>query len=103
MGRKRRKKGVITRRNDTKLRCLPTHWRHGRNARKFDICKRDLKYLVDEQGCNPCCLDKLSRSPLHYAAQSGDIPTIKYLIQDIKCDSTCTDRNGLTPKGVTRI
>ena len=38
-----------------------------------------VRYLVDEQGCNPSCLDENKYTPLHFAAMNGYIYIVKFL------------------------
>ena len=35
-----------------------------------------VKYLTDEQGCNPSCLNDLKHTPLHFAAWNGHITQV---------------------------
>ena len=45
-----------------------------------------VKYLTDEQGCNPSCLDEYKYAPLHHAAMSGHIDIVKFLTVEKYCD-----------------
>ena len=41
-----------------------------------------VKYLIDEQGCNPSCLDEDKYTPLHCAAIKGHINVVKFLTME---------------------
>ena len=56
-----------------------------------------VKYLIDEQGCNPSCLDEYKYTPLHCAAMSGHIDIVKFLTVEKDCDPMCKDFNQNTP------
>ena len=55
------------------------------------------KYLIDEQGCNPSCLDEYKYTPLHHAAMSEHIDIVKFLTVEKYCDPMCKDFNQNTP------
>ena len=38
-----------------------------------------VKYLTDEQGCNPSCLDDLKYTPFYCAAMMGHTDIVKFL------------------------
>ena len=38
-----------------------------------------VKYLIEEQPCDPGCLDESNATPLHLAAVDGHLNVIKYL------------------------
>ena len=38
-----------------------------------------IKYLIEEQNCNPSCLDESNRIPLHYASIHGKLDAVRYL------------------------
>ena len=42
--------------------------------------------MIDEQGCNPSCLDDLKSTPLHHAVARGHIDTVKFLTVEKHCD-----------------
>ena len=56
-----------------------------------------VKYLIDEQGCNPSCLDDLKCTPLHYAAMNGQIEIMKFITIEKHCDPMCIDFKQNTP------
>ena len=56
-----------------------------------------VRYLINEQGCNPSCLDEHKYTPLHHAAISGHIDIVKFLTVEKYCDSMCKDFNQNTP------
>ena len=45
-----------------------------------------VKYLIDEQGCNPSCLDENKYTPLHHAAMTGHIDIVKFFTVEKYCD-----------------
>lgn len=56
-----------------------------------------MKYLIDEQGCDPSCLDTDQETPLHHAACEGHLHVIKYLIDEQRCYSSSLNRDKETP------
>ena len=48
-----------------------------------------VKYLIDELGCNPSCLDEDKDTPLHYAAKEGHMDIVKFLTLEKHCDPMC--------------
>ena len=38
-----------------------------------------VKYLINQQDCNPSCLDENKFTPLHCAAMMGQIDVVKFL------------------------
>ena len=48
---------------------------------------RVVKYLIDEQSCNPSHLDNQIKTPLHWAAVKRHMDTVKFLTVDKHCDS----------------
>ena len=44
-----------------------------------------MKYLIDEQGCDPSCLDRNQQSPLHCAGHNGQLDIVKFLNTLKKC------------------
>ena len=49
-----------------------------------------VKYLIDEQGCNPSCLDDLGYIPLHCSAMLGHMDIVKFLTVE---NHTGSDQN----------
>ena len=57
-----------------------------------------VKYLTDEQGCNPSCLDEhMQYTPLHWAAMKGHLDIVKFLTVEKQCDPICRDCDEDTP------
>ena len=50
-----------------------------------------MKFLVEEQNCNPSHLDKNKVTPLHLAAVTGHLDVVKYLTLEQHCDPLSTD------------
>ena len=55
-----------------------------------------IKYLINECGCDPMCIDNDGWTCLHYAGQCGSLNIIKYLIAECKCDPMVTNKDGIT-------
>ena len=53
--------------------------------------------MIDEQGCNPSCLDVLKYTPLHLAAAVGDVDIIRFLTVEKNCNPMCRDSSLDTP------
>ena len=60
-----------------------------------------VKYLTDEQSCNPSCLDDLKFTPLHCATLIGHIDTVRFLALEKHCDPMCTNYVQNTPLHLT--
>jgi len=56
-----------------------------------------MKYLIDEQGCDPSCLDTDQETTLHHAACKGYLHVIRYLIDEQRCYSSSLNRDKETP------
>ena len=71
----------------------PLHWScfHGHS--------RVVKYLIEEQNCNPEYMDLRfeGKTPLHCATDGGNMEIVKYLIATRNCDPNCEDSFGRTP------
>ena len=47
--------------------------------------------VIDEQGCNPSCLNEYKYTPLHCAAMSRSMNVVKFLTVEKRCDPMCRD------------
>ena len=56
-----------------------------------------MKYLIDEQRCNPSSLDRDERTPLHYAAHNGHLDVVKFLTFEKHCHPNQKDIRNNTP------
>ena len=56
-----------------------------------------VKYLIDEQGCDPSCLKEDKGTPLHCAARNGHLDIVKFLILEKHCNPTSRKCYGTTP------
>ena len=52
-----------------------------------------LKYCI-QMKCDFRCKGPWGRTPLHNACESGSFDAVKYLIDEIGCDTTCIDDSG---------
>ena len=52
-------------------------------------CYLLLRKVIDEQGCNPSCLNEYKYTPLHCAAMSGSMNVVKFLTVKKRCDPMC--------------
>ena len=50
-----------------------------------------VKYLTDEQHCNPSCLDLNKCTPLYFATIKGHIDIVKFLTVEKHCDPITQD------------
>ena len=57
-----------------------------------------VKYLIEEQQCNPICRDKFGNTPLRYAAGHGKTEIVEYLITKHQCDPQHGNNDGLITK-----
>ena len=55
-----------------------------------------VRYLVEEQLCNPVCADKDGVTPLHHASQKGHLDVV-YLLTEYGGDPQVTNHEGVTP------
>ena len=53
-----------------------------------------MKYLIDEQGRDPSCLDEDKETPLHYAARKGHVQILNFLTLVKHCDPTSRNSGG---------
>ena len=60
-----------------------------RRIMRFESTPSAGRYLVEEQNCDPYCLNDDGITPLHFACQTGHLDMIKYLIQKYRCDPHC--------------
>ena len=60
-------------------------------------CYLPLWKVIDEQGCNPSCLDEYKYTPLHCAAMSRSMNVVKFLTVEKCCDPMCRDYTQTTP------
>ena len=56
-----------------------------------------VRYLVEEQHCDPNCVMKDGETPLHCSADRGHLQVVRYLIEEQHCDPKCVDKDGWTP------
>ena len=56
-----------------------------------------VKYLIDEQGCDPSCLDRNKEIPLHRAASNGHLDIVKFLTLEKHCNSNQRTIHSNTP------
>ena len=56
-----------------------------------------MKYLINEQHCDPMTKSNLHYTPLHYACQCGHLDITHYLISEAHCDPSCKNWIGETP------
>ena len=56
-----------------------------------------LDILIDNRNCDPMDKSVHCRIPLHNACESGNLDVVKYLIDDLKVDSSHRDGIGMTP------
>ena len=56
-----------------------------------------MRYLIEEQHCNPKCVDKCGVTPLHHSARRGHLQAVRYLIEEQHCNLKCVDKDGWTP------
>ena len=80
--------------------CIPDKGRKGRTVLHF-ACQSNnnlavIKYLVEEQGCDPNALDNDGITPLHITAIFGSIDNLRYLIEERKCNPHGTDHLGMS-------
>ena len=53
-----------------------------------------VKYLIETCHCDPMCVDKDGRTPLHYAVTYYKLHVVKYLIETCHCDPMCVNKYG---------
>ena len=56
-----------------------------------------VRYLIEEQHCNPKCVDQDGETPLHRSARCGHLQVVRYLIEEQHCNPKCVDKYGRTP------
>ncbi len=56
-----------------------------------------LKYLIEDQGCNPASLGQYGATPLHRAAEGKHLSIVQYLITQHQVDSLEQDDHGYSP------
>ena len=56
-----------------------------------------MKYLINEQHCDPMTRNNDHHTPLHYACQFGHLDITHYLISEAHCDPSCKNVYGDTP------
>ena len=56
-----------------------------------------VRYLIEEQHCDPKCVDKDGWTPLHCSASGGHLQVVRYLIEEQHCNPKCVDKDGWTP------
>ena len=52
-----------------------------------------VKYLTDEQDCEPSCLDENNNTPLHRASIKGHVDIVKFFTLENPCDPTSQNFN----------
>ncbi|WP_349968545.1 ankyrin repeat domain-containing protein [Wolbachia endosymbiont of Armadillidium arcangelii] len=55
-----------------------------------------VKYLGDKRE-SLCTKDKSDKTPLHYAAKSGNLELVKYLVEEKGADVNARDMSNKTP------
>ena len=55
-----------------------------------------LRFLIENEGCNPSPKTSLGRTPLHLAAQHGRLEVVRYLVCECLVDPSEQDNNRLT-------
>ena len=58
---------------------------------------RVVKYIINEQNCDPMDKDAFGRTPIHYACQHGNFDNVQYLINEQHCDPMVKDCKDRTP------
>ena len=56
-----------------------------------------MKYLINEQHCDPNTRNNYHNTPLHLACDKGHLDITHYLISEAHCDPSCKDKFGYTP------
>ena len=56
-----------------------------------------VKFLLEEQRCNPVSKDNYGLTPMHSACHIGTLHLVKYFAEEKLCDLACKDNNGRTP------
>ena len=56
-----------------------------------------MKYLIEEQGCDPSCLKTDKGTPLHRAAYKGHLDIVKFLTLGKHCNPASRNCDGTTP------
>ena len=56
-----------------------------------------VRFLIEEQKCDPHAKNNLGRTPLHFASQSGNVDLVKYLVDTHHCDPLSQDDNQAVP------
>ena len=56
-----------------------------------------MRYLIEEQHCDPKCVGENGWTPLHRSAVGGHLKVVRYLIEQQHCDPKCVDEDGWTP------
>ena len=66
-------------------------------------CLSVVKYLINEQHCDPNSKGQYGRTPLHYACNIGHTDIIDYLLSDLKYDLNLLDNDGDMPIHIASI
>ena len=56
-----------------------------------------VRFLVEQEKCDPSHVDKMKVTPLHLAAGKGHLDIVNYLILEQHCDPLCAAVNDITP------
>ena len=56
-----------------------------------------VRYFIEQQHCDPKCVDKDGWTPLHRASMEGRVEVVKYLLVVHNCDPNCKTKGGRTP------
>ena len=70
----------------------PLHW--ACRSKQPDI--EMVRFLVEEQHCDPSAVEAGGNTPLHAACVGGSLEVVQFLLKDARCDASCRNDNGET-------